>query len=140
MLRLVVHMVDRDRALPELVRILAPAGRVVIATFRPEHFERFWLNPYFPSIPEIDQARFPDPTELAHELRAAGFRAVQERRLTQERQVSRAEALERIHGRFISTLHLLPPGELEAGIALAEATLPDEVPSRLDWAVVVAER
>lgn len=139
-LRLVVHLVDRQRALPELARVLGKRGRAVIATFRPEHFEGFWLNPYFPSIPEIDRARFPDPSELAGELRAAGFAAVRERRLIQERPVGRAEALERIHGRFISTLHLLPPGEFEAGVARAEATLPDEVVSTLDWAVLVAER
>lgn len=139
-LRLVVHVVDRERALPELARILAPDGRMLIATFRPEHFDGFWLNPYFPSIPEIDRARFPDPSELACELREAGFHKVRERRLIQERRVTRAEALERIHGRFISTLHLLPPGELEAGTALAEAGLPDELLSTLDWAVVVAER
>ncbi len=73
-LRLVVHLVEREHALPELARVLRPGGRAVIATFRPEHFDGFWLNPYFPSIPEIDRARFPDPVELARELREAGFR------------------------------------------------------------------
>src|SRR5215210_8056241 len=42
-LRLVVHLVDRALALPELARVLAPGGRVVLATFDPSHFEGFWL-------------------------------------------------------------------------------------------------
>ncbi len=54
--------------------------------------------------------------------------------------MSREEAVERIRGRYISTLQLLPSGELEAGMALVEATFPHEVTTRLDWAVVVAER
>ena len=139
-LRLVVHLVDRPLALPELARVLALGGRAVVATFRPEHIERFWLNSYFPSIPEIDRARFPEPHLLADELRSAGFTAVRERRLTQRRRVTREEALERIRGRFISTLQLLPRGELERGTAQAEAELPDEVLYELDWAILVAER
>jgi ubiquinone/menaquinone biosynthesis C-methylase UbiE len=38
-LRLVVHLVDRGRALPELARVLAPGGRAVVATFQPRHFD-----------------------------------------------------------------------------------------------------
>ena len=139
-LRLVVHLVDRGRALPEVARVLGPDGRAVIATFRPEHFERFWLNPWFPSIPEIDRARFPDPVELARELRGAGFSDVRALPFTQVRRTTREDALERIRGRFISTLHLVPEEEFHAGLERAARELPAEVEYALEWAIVVAER
>ena len=63
-LRLVVHLVDRPRALPELARVLAPAGRVVVATFAPGHFEWYWLVGVFPEVGEIDRERFPTPSAL----------------------------------------------------------------------------
>jgi hypothetical protein len=68
---------------------------------------------------------------------AAGPRA---RRLFQEAPLAREEALERIRGRFISTLHLLAPDELADGLARAERELPDPVPSTLDWLVASADR
>jgi SAM-dependent methyltransferase len=139
-LRLVVHLVDRARALPEVGRVLAPGGRAVVATFRPEHFEQFWLNPWFPSIREIDEARFPDPSRLAGELRTAGFPDVRIRSLTQVRRTTRADALERIRGRFISTLQLVPAEEFLEGVERAARELPNAVEYALEWAIVVAER
>jgi ubiquinone/menaquinone biosynthesis C-methylase UbiE len=139
-LRLVVHLVDRARALPELARVLAPGGRAVIATFEPSHFAGFWLNRYFPSVQHIDAERFPAPEMLSQELEAAGFGPPRIERLTQEHALTRAEALERIRGGYISTLQLIPPEELEAGAERAEAGLPDVVTTELRWAVVGAER
>ena len=137
-LRLVVHLVDRPRAFAELARVLAPGGRAVVATFNPEHFARFWLNAIFPAVAPIDGARFPAPALLASELEAAGFRDVATRRLVQTRRLSRAEALERIRGRYISTLRLLDEREVEEGAARAERELPEEIEYALDWAVVTA--
>ena len=56
---LVVHLLDRPRAFAELHRVLAPDGRLAIATFDPSYFGAFWLNDYFPSMEEADRARFP---------------------------------------------------------------------------------
>jgi hypothetical protein len=53
--------------------------------------------------------------------------------------VSRAEALERIQGRYISTLYLIDEGEYERGLAAAEAQIPEELEYRLEWLVVAAE-
>jgi ubiquinone/menaquinone biosynthesis C-methylase UbiE len=139
-LRLVVHLVDRVRALPELARVLSPEGAAVIATFRPEHFDRFWLNAYFPSVRAIDIARFPDPTSLARELLHAGFATVDTRSFTQRRVTTRTEALDRIRGRFISTLQLLPEEEFRAGLATAERDFPPELEYELHWAILVARK
>ena len=138
-MRLVVHLVDRSRALPELARVLVPGGGATIATFVPEHFERFWLTTVFPEVAEIDRKRFPPPATLAAELEGAGFVSVRTRRLTQRRRLTRAEALERIRRRYISTLRLLDDETVAAGLARAERELPKEVETRLEWAILRAD-
>ncbi len=137
-LRLVVHLVDRRRALPELARVLAPGGRAAIATFVPEHFAQYWLTAVFPEIAEIDRARFAEPSTLADELREAGFESVRTRTLSQRVRLSRDDALERIRGRYISTLRLLDDDAVDAGLARAERELPEQIESVLEWAVLAA--
>jgi SAM-dependent methyltransferase len=139
-LRLVVHLVDRRRALPELARVLAPGGRAVVATFAPGHFEWFWLTSVFPEVAEIDLARFPAPEALAADLEEAGFASARIRLLSQHGRLSRDEALERIRGRYISTLRLLGEETFAAGLARAERELPDPVESPLEWAIITADR
>jgi ubiquinone/menaquinone biosynthesis C-methylase UbiE len=139
-LRQVVQHLDRERALPELARVLAPGGRAVIATFERSHFERFWLNPFFPSFEAIELARFPEPTALAAELEAAGFATARVVTLSQRRELDRATALERIRGRHISTFDLVGEEELATGTARAERELPERVVTSVDWAIVVADR
>jgi SAM-dependent methyltransferase len=139
-LRLVVHLVDRRRALPELARVLAPGGRAAIATFVPEHFAQYWLTTVFPEIAEIDRARFPEPSTLADELGEAGFESVRARTLTQRVRLSRDDALERIRGRYISTLRLLDDDAVDAGLARAVRELPEQIESVLEWAVLAASR
>lgn len=139
-LRLVVHLVDRERALPELARVVVPGGRAAIATFVPEHFEHYWLTAVFPQIAEIDRARFPEPATLAEELGDAGFDPVRTRTLTQRVRLSRDDALERIRGRYISTLRLLDEETVAAGLVRAERELPEEIESVLEWAIVSADR
>ena len=138
--RLVLHLVDRPRSLAEARRVLARGGRVVAATFAPEHFERYWLNSVFPAILEIDRRRFPTTEQLAHELREAGFEAVRIHTLRQHGGYAREAALERIRGRYISTLRLLDPADYAAGLERAERELPDSVEFTIDWVVLTAER
>jgi len=67
---LVVHLVDRPRAFAELRRVLGADGRLVIATFDPAYFDRFWLNRFFPSIERIDRARFSSAATPASRCRS----------------------------------------------------------------------
>ena len=139
-LRLVVHHLDRPRAFGELFRVLVQGGQVVIATFDPRHFGGFWLNRYFPAIERIDAARFPPPEVLAGELEAAGFAPVCTVPVVQRETVTRERALEKVRGRYISTLSLLDEREYAEGLARAERELPPESENVLEWIVVVAER
>jgi ubiquinone/menaquinone biosynthesis C-methylase UbiE len=138
-MRLVVHLLDRARALPELRRVLAADGRAAIATFDPSHFDRFWLARFFPSAEAIDRARFPEPPVLERELREAGFAATRVVRLSQRHELTREAALARIRGRHISTFDLLDEDELRAGTERAERELAERVEVRLEWALVVAK-
>ena len=136
---LVVHLVDRPRAFAELWRVLDPEGRLAVATFDPSHFDRFWLNAIFPSLEHIDRQRFPTEDELGAELRAAGFEPGI-LRLSQSAEISREAALERIGGRYISTLELLSEDEYRSGLERAERELPEKIAYALEWLVVIAVR
>jgi ubiquinone/menaquinone biosynthesis C-methylase UbiE len=136
---LVVHLVDRPQAFAEAARVLAEDGRLAIGTFHPEHFERYWLKPFFPSLEAIDKARFPTPDDLEAELSAA-FERVELHRLAQTASVSRDTAIERVRRRFISPLQLLDGQELDEGLRRMEAELPEQNEYALEWLVAVGYR
>jgi SAM-dependent methyltransferase len=136
---LVVHLLERPRAYAEIRRVLAPGGRIAVATFDPSYFGLFWFRDYFPSMEAIDRARFPTTEDFHAELTAAGFDAPAFTRLSQDASVTREVALERIRGRHIATFDLIPEQEIAEGLARAERDLPDRVDYRQEWLLTVAE-
>ena len=136
---LVVHLVDRPRAFEEVRRVLARGGKLALATFDPSYFGVFWLRDYFPSMEAVDRARFPRAEDLAAELPAAGFGSPRVVRLSQQRTITRDEALERIRAKHIATFDLISDEEYEAGLAHAERELPERVDYRQEWLIAVAE-
>jgi ubiquinone/menaquinone biosynthesis C-methylase UbiE len=135
-----VHHVDRPKAFSEIHRVLEPGGLLAIGTFDPTHFEDYYLNTYFPSIPEIDRARFPSAATLEEELPAAGFDAVRFVRFTQRDVLSRARVLERIRNRHISTFQLIDEEEYRLGLERAERELPDSVEHVQEWLLAIGGR
>jgi ubiquinone/menaquinone biosynthesis C-methylase UbiE len=138
-MRLVVQHVDRPGAFAEIRRVLAPEGRIAVATFDPSYFGVFWFREYFPSMEEIDRGRFPTREDFEAELAAAGFAPPRFTRLSQGASVTREQALERIRGRHISTFDLISDEEYEAGVARAERELPEQFEYRQEWLLAVAE-
>lgn len=137
---LVFHHLDPDRAIPELRRVLVPGGILAFLTMNPAFFASYYLNRYFPSILEIDRARFKPPEELEAMLVAGGFPSVRIVSHRQERRLDRETALTKIRGRHISTFQLIPDEEYEAGLARAERELPEEIAYEYRWLMVVAGR
>jgi SAM-dependent methyltransferase len=138
-MQLSVHLLDRPAAFAEAARVLAPGGRVAICTFDPASFERFFLCRLFPSVLEIDLRRFPSAERLEVELVRAGFAAVRVTPLHHEKVRTKADTLERIRGRYISTLQLIGDDELEAGLVRAERELPDRFVVGSSMLIVVAD-
>jgi SAM-dependent methyltransferase len=139
-MRMVVHLVERQRAFEEAARVLAQDGRLVIATEDPDSFDDVWFAPFFPSVPELERSRFPTAEALLDELAGAGLPVVRVERLAQERSISRAQALDVIASRAYSTFELLRGDEYDAGLERATAELPEALSYRFDWLLVTARR
>ena len=133
------HLVDRSRAFAEARRVLGSDGRLVVVTFDPAYFDAFWLNELFPSMEEIDRARFPTAEEVRNELRDAGFPDVRLVHLDQQATLTRDEALERIHGKHISTFDLISDEEYKAGLERAEREVPARIDYRIDLLIALAQ-
>jgi hypothetical protein len=133
-----LHLFDRPRALEQAARVLSPDGSVVVATEDPTSFEDVWFTRFFPSVPEIERARFPGEEQLREELAPAGFGRVEIEHLRQHREQTRERAIDLIRSKGFSTFDLLDPAEFEEGLARAEAELPDRFGFTFDWLLAAA--
>jgi ubiquinone/menaquinone biosynthesis C-methylase UbiE len=143
LMSMVVHLLkQRTRAFREVRRTLRRGGRLAIWTFTHHDIRNFYLNPYFPSIPRVDLARFPDHRVLERELIRAGFATAETAIEEHEGEVSLAEVVDRVRGRYISTLALLPPLEYRLGLQRLEEQLAEDpgasLTQRTEWAIVTA--
>lgn len=111
-----IHYGDWRTAIDEAVRVLAEAGTVEIWTLGSDHHEQSLLAQWFPSVPEIEAGRFPQPESVATYL---GHRvdAVQVSHHVEVVVRPAGTWLRAVEAGFISTLQLLPEDELANGIA-----------------------
>ena len=145
MMVMVVHLLrQRVRAFSEARRALRSGGRLSLWTFTPRHVEEFYLNAYFPSIALIDRPRFPAVQTLTTELRRAGFEDVRAEVDQEPRRIGIAEVVDRVRGRYISTLSLLPPLEYRLGLQRLEEMLAQDrsimLTQQSEWAITTARK
>jgi SAM-dependent methyltransferase len=143
MMVMVVHLLrQRVRAFTEARRIMRPGGQLSLWTFTPRHVEEFYLNAYFPSIAVIDRPRFPSVAVLSAELRRAGFDEPRVQIMQEPRQLDIADVVDRVRGRYISTLAMLPPLEYRLGLQQLEERLAQDrsikLAQRSEWAIITA--
>ena len=142
---MVVHLLrQRVRAFVEARRVLRAGGRLGVWTFTPRHVAEFYLNAYFPSIAVIDRPRFPSVELLTTELRRAGFDEVRAEIREEERRMPLAEVVDRVRGRYISTLSMLAPLEYRLGLQRLEEQLALDrsatLTQRSEWALITARK
>ena len=142
---MVVHLLrQRVRAFTEARRILRSAGQLSLWTFTPRHVEEFYLNPYFPSIALLDRPRFPPAAALSAGLRRAGFEEPRVQLMDEPRQLDIADVVDRVRGRYISTLAMLPPLEYRLGLQQLEELLARDRSARLtqrsEWVIITARK
>ena len=147
---MVIHLLrQRTRAFGEARRVLRPGGpdarggRLCIWTFTPRHVEDFYLNAFFPGIAVIDRPRFPAVEVLTAELRRAGLAQVRVEVREEVRRMAIADVVDRVRGRYISTLGMLPPLEYRLGLQRLEEMLGQDrtimLSQRSEWAILTAE-
>ncbi len=145
LMSMVVHLLKQPgRAFTEARRVLRPEGRMVIWTFTPRHVREFYLNEWFPSIARIDGRRFPGEETLEAGLRRAGFASVGVGVEQETGTLAVEDVIDRVRGRYISTLSLVAPLDYRLGLQRLEElhTLDGgrRIPYRLEWAIVTATR
>ncbi len=110
-----IHYGDWRAAADEAVRVMKDDGRVEIWTLGTDHFEQSDLARWFPSIPVIDAARFPDPDLVARHLRLR-CALVSVAHPVEEVVTTAGAWLPAIEAGFVSTLQLLPSDERARGL------------------------
>jgi hypothetical protein len=100
------------------------ARRAVIATIDVPARRKHAIDDAFPSLQGIDEGRFPRIPAIEEACREAGWGRVERHDVARRVESSVREFIERVRGRYVSTLALLPEGEFERGLAWLEAELP----------------
>ncbi len=130
------HIGDRDALFREIRRLVgAPnrPGRAAFVTTGHAEIRSHPLAEFFPSFAAVDLARFPDIPEVEVGLRRSGFEDVRVEPVEVRRSASERHYLEKVRGRFISTLSLIPRPEFEEGLARLEAAVASGRRLDLTW-------
>ena len=114
-----VHYLDpAERFLALAQDRLAPGGMLAIASFPHRHFVETPFAEFFPSILEIDLARFLSAPTLMRLVPEAGFTSVSQLDLRLVESSDASELIKRVEEKYLSTFHLLPDEEFRLGLEL----------------------
>jgi ubiquinone/menaquinone biosynthesis C-methylase UbiE/Icc-related predicted phosphoesterase len=120
-----LHHTDWPRAIGEAVRILRAGGRIEIANPGPGDTTRSHLVHWFPAMNAVDTARFPDPDEVARRLVQSGLELVLHEPIVQQIERRAGDWTAAVEAGFVSTLQLIPPDEVAAGLVRFRERYPD---------------
>lgn len=119
-----IHYGDWRRSLDEAGRILGPGGECWIWTMGAKHHRESFLARWFPSVGDIDAARFPDPGEVAEYLETAGA-IVETGKEIEHKTRTAGSWRDAVVAGFVSTLQLIPADEFAQGLSRFDAAHPD---------------
>ena len=121
------HVRDKPRAVRELARVLRPGGRLLLRTNFSDHIppSGWWLE-YFPRGYEVAAERFQPLHEVIASFTSAGWRVANYGTVVEPSSGTRAETLERLRLRTLSTFADFTPDELETGFRRLEQAVAAE--------------
>jgi ubiquinone/menaquinone biosynthesis C-methylase UbiE len=119
-----IHYGDWKRSLDEALRVLHPGGKCWIWTMGEEHHRSSFLARWFPSVGDIDAARFPPPEEIVSYLAAASA-DVKTGREVEHKEMTAGAWRSAVEARFVSTLQLISDDEYRSGLVAFDETYPD---------------
>ena len=146
MISMLHHVEDREAALAEARRVLAPEGRLVLMGFTGEDASTLWLLDYFPSSRPWMAATHP-PRAAFHEALPGAREAVFEFRDLHDANLAALsghpdrliEAAQRGQTSFFERMRRDHPDELEAGIArIKEDIAAGRIPAHAGTATVLS--
>lgn len=132
-----IHYGDWRKTLDEVRRVIAPGGECWIWTMGERHHRESFLAQWFPSVGDIDAARFPDPDDLVEYLSAMGLHTEVGKEVEHKTRPA-GEWRAAVAAGFVSTLQLIPADELANGLGLFDTAYPDPTESvqydlTFDW-------
>ena len=119
-----LHYGDWAEAVDEAVRVTKRGGRVEIWTLAPDHHAKSMLARWFPSVTEVDAARFPESPAVEAYLRKATNK-VDRTKVIEHKTPTAGEWVAAVEAGFVSTLQLIDEDELRTGIAAFSQAHPD---------------
>lgn len=119
-----LHYGDWRAALDEAHRVLGAGGQCWIWTLGERHHRESFLARWFPSIGDIDAARFPDPDGVVDYLSDA-WSSVETGKDVEPKVVAAGKWRAAAEARFVSTLQLIPDDEFRTGLEAYDKTHPD---------------
>jgi len=119
-----IHYGDWRRAVEEARRVLGPNGECWIWTMGETHHRQSFLARWFPSVGDIDAARFPDPKRIVHFMKERWTR-VETGQEVEPRVTRSGTWRSAVEARFVSTLQLVPEDEFRRGLAAYDEAHPD---------------
>ncbi len=120
-----LHYGDWRAALDEAHRVLRRGGECWIWTMGEDHHRGSFLARWFPSVGDIDTARFPDPA-VVNDYLGERWAVVTTGKEVEPKTMPAGQWRAAAEARFVSTLQLVPEAEFRSGMAEYDKTYPNQ--------------